>query len=548
MTKKLWLSIAALAIGAGLLVAAGFASPASSKNAVSSSKVAKTGGTLRINLVSDTDYVDPALAYYQISWQFEYATCAKLLNYPDKDAPAGSQLIADAATGLPRVSSDGKTYTFTVRPGWKSNTGETLTAANFADAINRDLNPKMQSPAASFITDIAGAQAVLDGKAATASGVKASGMTLSVSLTKPAPDFSARIAMPFFCAIPKGTPIVPEGVQKLDSFGPYYTASYTPNRQITFNRNTNYKGPRPHNFDKMVYTVGVSQEASLLQIKQDQADYAADGLAPTAYADLGAKYGLNKTQFFVKPTLSFRYLALNTTRPLFKGNVDLRRAVAYAIDRPALLRQYGQYAGIRATHYLPPGINGYVSQNLYPLKGSDYGQANKLAKGHTGDGNAVLYTCNRTTCVNSSQILQFNLKQIGVNLDIKQFARGVQFQKEGVRGEPFDIGFEGWNADYADPFDFINILLDGTTIHETNNVNFSYFNDPAYNKKMQDAAKLSGAARYQAYGKLDIDIAAHQAPLAAFMYSSQRDFVSSKVGCYIYNPVYTADLAAWCPK
>src|SRR5712691_4480937 len=114
MTKKLWLSIAALAIGAGLLVAAGFASPASSKNAVSSSKVAKTGGTLRINLVSDTDYVDPALAYYQISWQFEYATCAKLLNYPDKDAPAGSQLVADAATGLPRVSSDGKTYTFTV--------------------------------------------------------------------------------------------------------------------------------------------------------------------------------------------------------------------------------------------------------------------------------------------------------------------------------------------------------------------------------------------------------------------------------------------------
>src|SRR4051794_39298493 len=41
------------------------------------------GGTAHFSLASDTDYVDPALAYYQVSWQHEYATCAKLLNYPD---------------------------------------------------------------------------------------------------------------------------------------------------------------------------------------------------------------------------------------------------------------------------------------------------------------------------------------------------------------------------------------------------------------------------------------------------------------------------------
>src|SRR4051794_36246976 len=64
------------------------------------------GGTARFNLTSDTDFVDPALAYYQTSWQFEYATCAKLLNYPDKAGAAGSQLVPEVAQGLPKVSAD----------------------------------------------------------------------------------------------------------------------------------------------------------------------------------------------------------------------------------------------------------------------------------------------------------------------------------------------------------------------------------------------------------------------------------------------------------
>ena len=42
----------------------------------------------------DIDYIDPALAYYQTSWQVEYATCVKLLNYPDVSGNAGKVLHA----------------------------------------------------------------------------------------------------------------------------------------------------------------------------------------------------------------------------------------------------------------------------------------------------------------------------------------------------------------------------------------------------------------------------------------------------------------------
>ncbi len=67
---------------------------------------------------------------------------------------------------------------------------------------------------------------------------------------------------------------------------------------------------------------------------------------------------------------------------------------------------------------------------------------------------------------------------------------------------------------------------------------------------MQDAAKLSGSARYSSYAKLDIDLAKNQAPLQSWTFDTQRDFFSSKVDpkCVTYQPVYTMDLAALCLK
>ena len=52
----------------------------------------------------------------------------------------------------------------------------------------------------------------------------------------------------------------------------------------------------------------------------------------------------------------------------------------------------------------------------------------------------------------------------------------------------------GWFADYADPYDFINILLDGQTIHASNNNNLAYLNDPTLNKQMDAADALAGDA------------------------------------------------------
>src|ERR1700710_2895909 len=89
---------------------------------------AKTGGTLNVDLATDVDYTDPALSYLSTGWELEYATCLKLMNYPDQNGPKGSQLIPEAAAGFPRVSNNGKTYDFTIDT--KFSDGTPVTAAS----------------------------------------------------------------------------------------------------------------------------------------------------------------------------------------------------------------------------------------------------------------------------------------------------------------------------------------------------------------------------------------------------------------------------------
>jgi ABC-type oligopeptide transport system substrate-binding subunit len=555
MQKRLMLSIAMLAIGAGLLAATATAGSSGSSASQAKSGSAQKGGTFRVSLNTDLDYVDPALAYYTVSWSIEYATCSNLLNYPDAPAPRGSRLAPEVAQGFPVISKNGRTYTFNLKKTYRFSSGAKITAANYAAAINRNLNPKMASPAQPFIEDILGAKAVIDGGATKASGVKVlSPYKLQIRLTKRAPDLLSRLAMPFFCAIPANLPINPDGISApVVGSGPYYIAKWEPKRSITLLRNRFYKGPRPHNVNRVDYDIGLPLTTIRLNIENNSSDYPGDGLPPAAFAELGQKYGVRKAspgQFFVNPSAAFRYLAMNHDRPLFggsaNGNVGLKKAVNNAIDRIAMINQRGAYAGVINDQYMPPSMRGFQNAAIYPSR-PNVARARSLAQGNTRGGKGVFYCANSGAAPPTCQIVQDNLKAIGVDMEIKLFPRAVQFTKTGVRGEPFDLSLEGWHMDYFDPYDFI-FLLDGSTIRPANNVNFSYFNSPAYNRKIAAAASLVGQARYRAFGTLDIDMAKNAAPLASYITDNTRILVSKSTGCFAYHPVYELDIPSICKK
>ena len=102
-------------------------------------------------------------------------------------------------------------------------------------------------------------------------------------------------------------------------------------------------------------------------------------------------------------------------------------------------------------------------------------------------------------------------------------------------------------SDYYDPFNTLNVLLDGTTITPTNNFDVSYFNDPTFNTRLENASLLGGQARYDTYTQIEHDLL-HESPLVALSTPNARDFFSSRIGCQTYIPQYGMDLAALCER
>ena len=157
---------------AGIVVDAGLVWFTDQAGAALSRPEAVKSSVARFRSAHDVQ-TDPALYPDRL---ISYATCAKLLNYPDAPAPAGARLIPEVAASLPARSPDRKTYTFTIRKGFAFSPPlhERVTAETFKSAIERSLNPKM-GVAGQYVTDIAGEAAVSIGERSTYLGHRRKG-------------------------------------------------------------------------------------------------------------------------------------------------------------------------------------------------------------------------------------------------------------------------------------------------------------------------------------------------------------------------------------
>ena len=120
------------------------------------------------------------------------------------------------------------------------------------------------------------------------------------------------------------------------------------------------------------------------------------------------------------------------------------------------------------------------------------------------------------------------------------------FQRERHADANWDIGSIGWITDFLDPA-VLNPLL-RTAFDVQQGGNFAHFDDPAYNRRLDAAARLNGPARYTTYAKLDADLSSKAAPMAAVGVWLDRALFSARIGigCQIYQPIYGFDLAALC--
>jgi peptide/nickel transport system substrate-binding protein len=508
---------------------------------------AKQGGTVAVGLpAGGIDHLEPTLWYFATSWQVAFATCTPLMTFPDSAGADGVKAVPGLAQ-QPTVSADGKTYTFTLKPGVTFANGAPITGADIKYTFDRMLSPGLASPAASFFGDISGAQAVIKGKAKTIRGIAANGNTVTFKLDHPVGSFLYRMTLPFTCPVPQGTPNKPIENGKALLTGPYMVKSYTPQRSLVLARNPHFDSAALGNratANEIDIQIGVDpSQAGPLVRSGGLATYGGPLSATDAQQALADP--TLKGRVFVQPLPAVTYLWLNNAVAPF-DNLKVRQAVNYAINRLAIVRVWGGPSQAKPTdQVLPPTMPGWAQASIYP-PGGDLTQAKALMKasGVQTPVSVVLRTLSdQPGYAQAAQVVQAELQPLGINVSITTAPDSVN---QGVITAPKNhiaMGINTWSQDYPDPDDFIGELLNGRLITPTSNQNYASFNAPTVNARIAALEQTTAPDRGAQWNALDAQIIRDYAPWAPLLNQTRVSLFGNGICGAIIQPVYELDLA-----
>ena len=530
------------------------AAPSSSAAASNDSqRPAAKGGEATVGLASGgIDHLEPALWYFQTTWQIGYATCTTLVRYPDLPGQAGAQIEGGLAD-LPVVSDGGRTYVFTLRDGVKFRGGAPITGADIKYTFERMLNPAMASPGGGFFTAIEGAEAFMAGNADAVSGITVDGNTITFRLTDPPASFLARLTMPFSCPVPSGTPITPIEDGSILGTGPYMVESYTPQRGLTLVRNPDYAagvlGERGA-LDKITIDTTIDPTQAALVIRSGEIATFMD-LIPAGDGGQALADPTLAGRVFADTIASVTYLWLNTQEPPL-DNVKVRQAINFAINRTDIQRVLGGPSQAAVTdQILPPTMAGWTDAEIYPAAGDPEKAKQLLAESglalpikmtiRTGSDNAGL--------PDIAQTIQAQLKAVGIDAAVELAPGAVHYSVTTTVANRVQSGIDPWFQDYPHPDNFIGVLLDGSRITPTNNQNRAMFDDPSINDRIHELTASLDAGSDAAWHELDAQIMRDHAPWAPIVNSVRVTMVAEGYCGLLIHPVYQFDLTTLgrCP-
>ncbi len=279
---------------------------------------------------------------------------------------AQEQIIPELASSW-TTSSDGLTWTFTLKPNLKFSDGTSLTSANVIYSINRALTPALASPVApSYLNLVQDSDKMAAGKIKTLIGdslLDPNPNTVVIKINKPASYFLGTLTYPTAYVVEQslvdkyGNAQFTNHLNEGGGTGPYKVKSYTHGKNIVLVPNSNYVGKVPT--VNVTWTFYKDTTTTFEAEQNGQVDRAS---VPTA----NLSQVQNTPEFIKEPTLAIFYYGMNFLDKPF-NNIDIRQAFDLAINKNEVTSVVYKNVYTPTNHIVPEGMPGYDAN----LKGPD---------------------------------------------------------------------------------------------------------------------------------------------------------------------------------
>lgn len=499
----------------------------------------KRGGELIVLSAGDVLTLDPGSSNYVYEYQaIHHPTQRGLYGWePTKTVPS-----PDLADGMPETSQSGKTVTIKLKPGIRYSPPlqkRTVASADVKYALERVFLDSVANPYADlYFRAIKGVRAYRSGAATEISGIQTpDDRTLVLKLDEPVGVISNGQAL----ALPASIPVPKDYASRFDRgqtstygahqvfTGPYMIRNdgkgkitgYRPRRRLELVRNPSWDAKtdyRPAYLDTITFRSGNDIELASRRILAGTRQVNGDFATPPVNT-LRSALSTRRSQVAVVRSQGVRFVALNTTVKPF-DDVNVRRAVAAAIDRSALRRTRGGEAlGQIATHFLAPEIPGHEqaggAKGTFDFMRSSRPNRGLAAKylrkaGYAGgrySGPPLLMVGESERPASATAVaLRSQLEKLGFRFTLRQFPSSKV--AEELCGNPSAKVAICPNAslpkDLFDPQTVLGPVFNGSNIQPQFNVNQAQIDDPELNAGFDIAAQeIDPEERAKLYAEID---------------------------------------------
>jgi peptide/nickel transport system substrate-binding protein len=467
---------------------------------------ARKGGVIRIAYAARPDSLDPALGSSPTAREALWQAYTPPLTYRRTSA----ELIPGLATSLPKVSDEGRTYSFRFRRGLHYSNGTPLRARDLARTIGRVR--RLRSPGAAIFQGV--------------TSIEANDRTGAVRIRLRRPDsaFPYALATTYAGLVPWTTPLRP--ARPPPGIGPYAIGRVNRDGSFVMRRNPDFvlEGVPGGNADAIVVGIQPDRARSARAVIAGRLDYMRDPPPDSLLPELRSKYKDRYREHATASTLAF---VLDTRRKPF-DDVRVRRGVAYAVDGRDLKRLLAGRLEPGCT-LLPSSVPGHETPDAcpygHPAAHADLEKARGLVQKAGADGARVAVRSPEDDA--GRRVLGYwtrTLRKIGLRARLASPRRRA------------NTWLAESSPDLPHPAEFFGLVA---------------ADDPLLDVDVERLRLLSlSGSTVHGWAQLDVRVVdrAYVAPLG----SEKRDtFLSERLdfdNCARFNPVYGNDYSSFCLK